>query len=130
VTGPDRWNAGERRQVSTGDLILLVTAFLAVCTTFSLEEGLFLRPPDADAGGVGGRNLVAVRCLRDGRLEVQGRPAALDMVRPAVERALAADNRTIVVVGADQGCYQLVTDVLDQVRLAEAPRVVLRERGN
>jgi biopolymer transport protein ExbD len=126
----DLWKAGELRQISLGDLILLILAFLLVCTTFAFEEALFLRPSNAGAAaGMGGDKLVAIRCSRDGRVEIEGRPATIDMVRPAIERALAADDRSIVVLAADRGNYALVVEVLDQVGLARAPRVVLRERG-
>jgi biopolymer transport protein ExbD len=130
LSRPRLWKAGEARQVSPGDLAFLALTFLLVCTTFAVEQGLFLRLANARGGErVGRDNIVGVRCLREGNIEIQSRPASIDMVRPAIERALATDDRAVVVLDAARGAsYALVVEMLDQVRLAGAPRVVLRER--
>lgn len=86
----------------------------------------------ADARGgerVGRANIVSVKCSLKGNVDIQGRLASIDMVRPAIERALAADDRTVVVLEAARGSsYAVVVELLDQVRLSRAPRIVLRER--
>jgi translation elongation factor EF-G len=89
-----------------------------------------LRLADARGGESAGRgSTVNVRCFRDGNIDIQGRPASIDMIRPAIERALFADDRAVVVLDAARGCSSaLVVELLDQVRLTRAPRVVFRER--
>jgi len=126
-----RWKAGDTQQVSPGDLAWLAVALLLICTTFAVEEGLCLRLRDADAVARMGRdNVVNTRVFRDGRIEINGRPVTIDMVKPAVDAALAADDRSIIVLDTDADAgYGLSVELLRQVRLAGAPRVVLRRRG-
>jgi biopolymer transport protein ExbD len=130
LSRPRLWKAGKARQVSPGDLVFLALTLLLVCTTFAVEHGLFLQLTDARGSERAGRDsIVDVRCLREGNIEIQGRPASIDMVRPAIERALGTDDRAVVVLDAARGAScALVVEMLDQVRLAGAPRVVLRER--
>jgi len=88
-----------------------------------------MKAPGASGRAPGRDTIVDLRCPRDGAIAIQGQPASLDMVRPAVERALSGDDRAVVVVDAARGSgCALLVELLDQVRLARASRVVLREQ--
>ncbi|HVP58017.1 MAG TPA: biopolymer transporter ExbD [bacterium] len=129
MSRPKLWKTGEARQVSPGDLVFLTLMFLIICAVFAIQQGMFMKAPGASGRAPGRDTIVDLRCLRDGAIAIQGQPASLDMVRPAVERALSGDDRAVVVVDAARGSgCALLVELLDQVRLARASRVVLREQ--
>lgn len=109
-------------RVSLADMAFLVLIFCLVCTAFAVEEGLGLQLPS--------NNTIGITGFPDGRIEIDGRPVSLDMVRPTVEAALIGNDRLVVVIETDtQSEHGLLVDILDRLESAKASRISLKEHG-
>jgi biopolymer transport protein ExbD len=124
--------ADEIPRASLVDVAFLALIFFAVCAAFAVEEGLVLQLPVGGSapGRIARTTTVRVTGSADGRVEIDGRPVAVNMVRPAVEAAIARSSKTIIIVEAGpQVQYQLMVDILGQLKLAQASRISLKERS-
>jgi biopolymer transport protein ExbD len=116
--------------VSLADAGLLVVVFLLVCSTFAIENGLFLRLPVGEAGrGRASGECVRVVTLGSGGVEINGRPQEPGGVGSAVRAALARNSGVVVVVEAGPGAKAaVIANILGEVRQAGATRISLSKR--
>ena len=117
-------------RVSLADAGLLVVVFLLVCLTFAIEDGLFLRLPEGEAGrGRASGGCVKVVALGNGGIEVDGKPCVLGEAGAAVRAALASRSGLVVAVEARPGARAaVISDLLGEVGQAGAARISLGRR--
>lgn len=122
--------AEEEPRVSLADAGLLVVAFLLVCLTFAVEDGLSLRLPEGEAGrGRAEDDWLRIVALGTGEVRVNGRACDPGDVGSAVRAALARNRDVMVRVEAGLGAKAaVVSEVLEQVRQSGATRVSLNRQ--
>lgn len=116
------------------DMVFLLLIFFAVTTSFVKEAGIDVQRASAATAEVRERGSILVGVSPDGDVFMEGKKVDIRSVRGLVERALAEDPQSGVVVVADKRSMTgAVVKVMDQCRLAGAKNVSLaakREEGS
>ncbi len=111
------------------DMVFLLLIFFAVTTSFVREAGIDVQRSTAATAEIKERGNILIGVTADGRIYWEGKAIDLRSVRAHVERALAEDPESGVVVVADrQSQTWIVVGVMDQCRLAGAANVSLAAR--
>ena len=108
---------------------LFVLVFFVVTTTFAVEEGIPLVLPGRSrtATRVDAADLVEIRALAGGTVEMQGVAVAVPDVSELVSQRLAGNPELVVLLSTQRGAqYGLMVDVLDEIKLAGCRRISLR----
>jgi biopolymer transport protein ExbD len=115
------------------DMVFLLLIFFVVTTSFVKETGIDVQRSVAATAETVERGNIMLAVNADGEIWYEGRRIDVRSVRAHVERALAEDPESAVVVVADQGSRTgVVVQAMDQCRLAGARQVSLaasREAG-
>jgi biopolymer transport protein ExbD len=115
------------------DMVFLLLIFFVVTTSFVKESGIDVQRSTASTAEVKDRGNIMIGVTQDGDIYMEGKRVDLRSVRPLLERALAEDPESGVVVVADKRSDTgSVVKVMDQCRLAGAKSVSLaakREEG-
>jgi biopolymer transport protein ExbD len=116
------------------DMVFLLLIFFAVTTSFVKEAGIDVQRASAATAEVRERGSILIGVSPDGDVFMEGKKVDIRSVRGLVERALAEDPQSGVVVVADKRSMTgAVVKVMDQCRLAGAKNVSLaakREEGS
>lgn len=116
------------------DMVFLLLIFFAVTTSFVKEAGIDVQRASAATAEVRERGSILIGVSPDGDVFMEGKRVDIRSVRGLVERALAEDPSSGVVVVADKRSMTgAVVKVMDQCRLAGAKSVSLaakREDGS
>jgi len=116
------------------DMVFLLLIFFAVTTSFVKEAGIDVQRASAATAEVRERGSILIGVSPDGDVFMEGKKVDVRSVRGLVERALAEDPQSGVVVVADKRSMTgAVVKVMDQCRLAGAKNVSLaakREEGS
>ncbi len=124
--------AGGRVQINMGplvDMVFLLLIFFVVTTSFVKEAGIDVQRSTAATAEVKDRGNILIGVTSDGRVYWEGKRIDVRSVRAHVERALAEDPESGVVVVADRKSFTgAVVEVMDQCRLAGAVDVSLAAR--
>ena len=124
--------AGGRVQINMGplvDMVFLLLIFIVVTTSFVKEAGIDVQRSTAATAEVKDRGNILIGVPSDGRVYWEGKRIDVRSVRAHVERALAEDPESGVVVVADRKSFTgTVVEVMDQCRLAGAVDVSLAAR--
>lgn len=116
------------------DMVFLLLIFFAVTTSFVKEAGIDVQRASAATAEVKERAGIMIGVSNDGEVYMNGRKVDIRSVRGLIERALAEDPGSGVVVVADKRSMTgAVVQVMDQCRLAGAENVSLaanREDGS
>ncbi len=124
--------AGGRVQINMGplvDMVFLLLIFFVVTTSFVKEAGIDVQRSTAATAEVKDRGNILIGVTSDGRVYWEGKRIDVRSVRAHVERALAEDPESGVVVVADRKSFTgTVVEVMDQCRLAGAVDVSLAAR--
>ena len=108
------------------DMVFLLLIFFVVTTSFVKEAGIEVSRSTAATAEVKERANIMVGVTSDGEIYMEGKRGDLRSVRPLIERALAEDPESGIVVVADQRSDTgSVIKVMDQCRLAGAKSVSL-----
>lgn len=108
------------------DMVFLLLIFFAVTTSFVKEAGIDVERASASTAEVKERASIMVGISAEGDVYMEGKRVDLRSVRGLVERALAEDPESGVVVVADKRSETgAVVKVMDQCRMAGAPSVSL-----
>ncbi len=108
------------------DMVFLLLIFFVVTTSFVREAGIEVQRSTAATAEVKERDNILIGVTDSGEVYWEGLRIDLRSVRAHVERALAEDPESGVVVVADRKSYTgAVIQVMDQCRLAGARRVSL-----
>lgn len=116
------------------DMVFLLLIFFVVTTSFVKEAGIDVQRSTASTAEVKERGNIMIGVTPDGEIYMEGKRVDLRSVRPLIERALAEDPESGVVVVADRRSDTgSVVKVMDQCRLAGAENISLaakREEGS
>ena len=128
--GRFQFGACEFQAASMADLAFLLLVFFVVTTTFAVEEGIPLVLPGKAATAptrVDASDVLEIRALAGGRLEVQGQPVMLSAVRPLIEQRMRANPDLVVLLSTHRSAeYGLMVDLLDEIKLANCRRISLK----
>jgi biopolymer transport protein ExbD len=112
------------------DIVFIMLIFFIVTTSFTRETGAVIERPEADQAIelTGATILIGIR--PNDEIWLAKRRVALHEVRPLVERTRAENPEGGVVIVADKGArIGMVTQVMDQVRLAGVEGVAIAAEG-
>jgi biopolymer transport protein ExbD len=108
------------------DMVFLLLIFFVVTTSFVKEAGIDVQRSSAATAEVKERGNILIGVTPEGDIYMEGKKIDLRSVRSLVERALAEDPESGVVVVADKRSQTgAVVKVMDQCRLAGAKSVSL-----
>ena len=123
---------GERIDINMGpliDMVFLLLIFFVVTTSFVKEAGIEVQRSSAATAEVKERGNILIGVAAAGGVYFEGKKVDVRSVRGLVERALAEDPESGVVVVADKASQTgEVVRVMDQCRLAGAHSVSLAAR--
>jgi len=115
------------------DMVFLLLIFFVVTTSFVKETGIEVQRSTAATAEVKDRGNIMLGVSSEGEVYYEGKRIDVRSVRAHVERALAEDPESGVVVVADKNSNTgVVVQAMDQCRLAGAKTVSLaakRETG-
>ena len=108
------------------DMVFLLLIFFVVTTSFVKETGIDVQRATAATAEVKERGNILLSVSADGSVHYEGKRIDVRSVRAHVERALAEDPESGVVVIADKNSSTgVVVQAMDQCRLAGAQNVSL-----
>jgi len=108
------------------DMVFLLLIFFVVTTSFVKEAGIDVQRSTAATAEVKDRGNIMVGVSAEGHIYFEGKRVDLRSVRGLIERSLAEDPESGVVVVADKrSATGDVVKVMDQCRLAGAKSVSL-----
>lgn len=112
---------------SMADIAFLLIIFFLVTTTMSMERGLGLQLPALGQGKkVPKKNLMHIWVNAANEVAIEGEITAIGEIENIVRQRLAENPNLIVSVKTDpRARYETMIDVLDELKLAEAPRISL-----
>ncbi|MCK9996936.1 MAG: biopolymer transporter ExbD [Candidatus Krumholzibacteria bacterium] len=115
------------------DMVFLLLIFFVVTTSFVKETGIDVHRSTAATAEMKERGNIMLGISADGQVYMEGKRIDVRSVRALVERALAEDPESGVVIVADKDSNTgTVVQAMDQCRLAGAINVSLaakRETG-
>ncbi len=116
------------------DLVFLLLIFFIVTTSFVKETGVDVQRPVASTAVSKEKSTILIGVTDDGRIFFDKKQIDIRSVRAHVERSLAENPETGVVIVADKKSHTgTVIKVLDQCRLARAKKISIaasRKGGN
>jgi biopolymer transport protein ExbD len=120
---------GKGVQINMGpliDMVFLLLIFFVVTTSFVKESGIDVQRSTAATAEVKERGNILIGVTPEGDVYFEGKRIDIRSVRPLIERALAEDPESGVVIVADKRSETgSIVKVMDQCRLAGAKNVSL-----
>lgn len=111
------------------DMVFLLLIFFVVTTSFVKETGIDVQRSTAATAERKERGNIMIGVSADGLIYMEGKRIDVRSVRALVERALAEDPESGVVIVADKDSNTgIVVQAMDQCRLAGAVNVSLAAR--
>jgi biopolymer transport protein ExbD len=108
------------------DMVFLLLIFFVVTTSFVKEAGIDVQKSTAATAEVKERGNIMIGLTAEGEVYMEGKKVDVRAIRPLIERALAEDPESAVVIVADKASETGdVVKVMDQCRLAGAKDVSL-----
>ena len=127
-------NQGVANSIPTGsmaDIIFLLLIFFMVTTIFKMEEGLPITLPRAESGSELERErLIHIWADRFSRISINDKLMRVESISPVIASRLKENFSLIVAFNIDKRTkYQLVSDVMDQLKDANAVNVTFVSVG-
>ena len=111
------------------DMVFLLLIFFVVTTSFVKETGIDVQRSTAATAEMKERSNIMLGISADGQIYMEGKRIDVRSVRALIERALAEDPESGVVIVADKDSNTgTVVQAMDQCRLAGAQNVSLAAR--
>ena len=111
------------------DMVFLLLIFFVVTTSFVKESGIDVNRSTAATAEIKDRGNIMISVTAEGEVYFEGKRIDVRSVRALVERALAEDPDSGIVVIADKESKTgAVVQTMDQCRLAGAANVSLAAR--
>jgi biopolymer transport protein ExbD len=108
------------------DMVFLLLIFFVVTTSFVKEAGIDVERSTAATAEIKPHSNIMIGISRDGDVYMEGKRIDIRSVRGLVERSLAEDPESGVIIVADkQSETGAVVRIMDQCRLAGAKNVSL-----
>jgi biopolymer transport protein ExbD len=108
------------------DMVFLLLIFFVVTTSFVKEAGIDVSRSTAATAEVKDQGSIMIGVTSDGDVYFEGKKIDVRSIRPLIERALAEDPESGIVIVADKHSETgTVVKVMDQCRLAGAKNVSL-----
>ena len=117
---------------SMADIAFLLLVFFLSTTTFSLDQGLLLQLPgqQSEVKRISRKNILVVKALADGSVTIANEFVTVPEIRGRIKEELEKNPRLVVVIETHpEATYETYVDVLDELRMAKAPRITLKTMG-
>jgi biopolymer transport protein ExbD len=114
---------------SMADIAFLLLTFFLVTTSLDLDKGLGLTlPPKGAAKPVPKKNIASLLINASGQVMLDEEPIDIPRIKEVIKQRLAMNKSLIVSIKTQSNTkYQVFVSVLDQVQMAEAPRISIAE---
>lgn len=114
---------------SMADIAFLLLTFFLVTTSLDLDKGLGLTlPPQGQAKPIPKKNIASVLINANGEVLLDNQEVQVSQIKDIIKQRLAMNDKLIVSIKTDSKTkYQDFVSVLDQVQMAEAPRISIAE---
>lgn len=114
---------------SMADIAFLLLTFFLVTTSLDLDKGLQLVLPAKGQGKpIPKKNIASLLVNATGEVLLDDAEIRIPEIKDAIKLRLAQNDKLIVSIKTDRNTkYQAYISVLDQVQLAEAPRISIAE---
>jgi len=114
------------------DIAFLLLVFFLSTTTFSLDQGLLLQLPgqQSEVKRISRKNILVVKALADGTVTIANEFVMVPEIRGRIMEELEKNPKLVVVIETHpDATYETYVDVLDELRMAKAPRITLKTMG-
>ena len=102
------------------DMVFILLIFFIVTTVFVQDKGMDIdRPSQRSAGTVEKESLIVV-IKADGQIRAGGRPININSLRSFVTSRMRSKSEPVVILADKKVEVDLLTDVMDECRLAGA----------
>ncbi|HHS12965.1 MAG TPA: biopolymer transporter ExbD [bacterium] len=114
---------------SMADIAFLLLTFFLVTTSLDLDKGLGLTlPPQGQAKPIPKQNIASILINAAGEVMLDDEPIEIPRIREVIRMRLVQNDKLIVSIKTTRNTkYQAFISVLDQVQMAEAPRISIAE---
>jgi len=114
---------------SMADIAFLLLTFFLVTTSLDLDKGLGLTlPPKGQAKPVPKKNIASLLINASGEVLLDEEEIEIPRIKEVIKQRLAQNDKLIISIKTDRRTrYQDFVSVLDQVQMAEAPKISLAE---
>jgi biopolymer transport protein ExbD len=114
---------------SMADIAFLLLTFFLVTTSLDLDKGLGLTlPPKGQAKPIPKKNIASLLINANGEVLLDDREVQIPQIKDIIAQRLVMNDKLIVSIKTDSRTkYQDFVSVLDQVQMAEAPRISIAE---
>jgi biopolymer transport protein ExbD len=114
---------------SMADIAFLLLTFFLVTTSLDLDKGLGLTlPPQGQAKPIPKQNIASILINAAGEVMLDDEPIEVSRIREVIKLRLVQNDKLIVSIKTTRNTkYQAFVSVLDQVQMAEAPRISIAE---
>jgi biopolymer transport protein ExbD len=112
---------------SMADIAFLMIIFFLVSTTMKRDQGLGLTLPGfGQSIKIRKENICNIWINAQEKIALDGKPVSLGEIRPILKAKLAENDKLIISLKTDkQASYNVMIDVLDEIKLTEAKRISL-----
>ncbi|MCK4546410.1 MAG: biopolymer transporter ExbD [Candidatus Eisenbacteria sp.] len=117
---------------SMADIAFLLLVFFLSTTTFSLDQGLLLQLPgqQSEVKRISRKNILVVKAHADGSVTLGNEFIAVSEIRGRIEEELEKNEKLVVVIETHpEARYEMYVDILDELKMAKAPRISLKTTG-
>ncbi len=117
---------------SMADIAFLLLVFFLSTTTFSLELGLLLQLPgqQSEVKRISRKNIRVIKTLADGSVTMGNEFVTVPEIRGRIEEKIRENDKLVVVIETHpQARYETYVAVLDELKMAKAPRISLKTMG-
>lgn len=114
------------------DIAFLLLVFFLSTTTFSLEQGLLLQLPgqQSEVKRISRKNILVIKAHADGTVTMGQEFVTVPEIRGRIEEELRENDKLVVVIETHpQAVYETYVNILDELKMAKAPRISLKTMG-
>ena len=114
---------------SMADIAFLLLTFFLVTTSLDLDKGLgLLLPAKGEGKPIPKSNIANILVNATGEVLLDEEEIQVSAIKEVIKQKLAQNDKLIVSIKTDRNTsYQAFVSVLDQVQMAEAPRISIAE---
>lgn len=117
---------------SMSDIAFLLLVFFLSTTTFSLEQGLVLQLPgqQSEVKRIARKNILVIKSQPDGTVTMGQEFVTVQEIRGRIEQKLIDNPKIVIVIETHPDTrYETYVDILDELKMAKAPRISLKTMG-